>query len=155
MESQNLNESLPWTTDDSAFVLYLSLLMDDGYYEGYKTFENFDDSNVFHELNGWHFIIHNTDDFLLEHGFHLTYMLSRTNYISIEPKLFLIDDELKKWKPEKRGCYLPDEKDLRFFKKYTKRNCEHECLSFATLRTCKCVPFHMIRTSNFYRNFSH
>lgn len=64
--------------------------------------------------------------------------------ILVTPKLQLIDNILKSWQPEKRGCFLEHEKDLKYFRIYTKVNCEHECLSEATLKTCGCVPFYMI-----------
>ena len=47
-----------------------------------------------------------------------------------------------------RRCYLKDEKQLEFFNVYTKTNCEHECLTQLTLKSCGCVQFFMARKPN-------
>ena len=40
---------------------------------------------------------------------------------------------------------MADEKNLEFFKTYTKSSCEQECLADQTLMKCGCVQFFMIR----------
>lgn len=45
----------------------------------------------------------------------------------------------------RRKCYFDSERQLRFLKVYTQRNCELECLSNATLKTCGCVKFSLPR----------
>lgn len=45
----------------------------------------------------------------------------------------------------RRSCYVEGEKNLKFFKIYTKTNCEHECLSDFMLDKCGCVEFFMVR----------
>lgn len=47
-----------------------------------------------------------------------------------------------------RQCYLDAERQLRFYKQYTKHNCRTECLTNFTLAQCGCVSFSMPRTSN-------
>lgn len=44
----------------------------------------------------------------------------------------------------RRNCYLKHERQLKFFKIYTKNNCEQECLSNFTVKTCGCAQFYMI-----------
>ena len=39
----------------------------------------------------------------------------------------------------RRGCYLKNEKPLKFFKIYTKNNCRSECLANKTLEVCGCA----------------
>ena len=48
----------------------------------------------------------------------------------------------------RRNCYLEDEKVLKFFKIYTKNNCENECLTNFMISRCGCVEFFMIRNSS-------
>ena len=48
----------------------------------------------------------------------------------------------------RRNCYLENEKLLKFFKIYTKNNCENECMSAFMLSRCGCVEFFMIRNSS-------
>lgn len=47
--------------------------------------------------------------------------------------------------PERRQCFFSDERELRFFKVYTKSTCELECLTNYTYRSCGCVKFSMPR----------
>lgn len=65
-------------------------------------------------------------------------------------KLFLINpigtkamEGIRKYSPEVRKCYYPRERQLRFFKMYSLRNCETECLANYTLEICGCVQFSM------------
>lgn len=44
----------------------------------------------------------------------------------------------------RRNCYLEFERQLRFFKTYSKNNCELECLSNFTVNSCGCAQFYMI-----------
>lgn len=45
----------------------------------------------------------------------------------------------------RRGCLFSYERYLKFFKIYTKSNCEVECITNYTLSECGCVKFHMPR----------
>ncbi|XP_063703633.1 pickpocket protein 28-like [Culicoides brevitarsis] len=47
--------------------------------------------------------------------------------------------------PDKRNCFFDGERNLTFFKIYSKSNCELECLTNITLDQCKCVQFWMPR----------
>lgn len=51
--------------------------------------------------------------------------------------------DLKRYNPVQRRCYFDDEKELRFFKSYTKSHCDLECLANYTLSKCGCVRFFM------------
>lgn len=61
--------------------------------------------------------------------------------ISIKPNMITTSENLRHYKPWERQCYFSDERQLRFFKIYTQRNCELECLSNFTLAQCGCVKF--------------
>uniref|UniRef100_A0A336L784 CSON004091 protein n=1 Tax=Culicoides sonorensis TaxID=179676 RepID=A0A336L784_CULSO len=63
--------------------------------------------------------------------------------IKVHPKVVLTTSSLLDYPPEKRGCYFSQERYLRFFKIYTKCNCELECIANYTLSKCGCVQFHM------------
>jgi len=58
------------------------------------------------------------------------------------------DEGLRNFDPKSRGCYFEDEKQLKFFKTYTKSLCEHECMTNYTLKVCGCVKFSMPRNSS-------
>ncbi|XP_047997216.1 2-amino-3-ketobutyrate coenzyme A ligase, mitochondrial isoform X1 [Leguminivora glycinivorella] len=62
---------------------------------------------------------------------------------SITPKMMDTSEGLKGYAPNKRGCYFPEDRYLRFFRIYTQRNCELECSSNFTAKMCGCVPLYM------------
>lgn len=66
-----------------------------------------------------------------------------TKLILINPKVILAEDDIRKYNPDIRNCYYPSEHRLRYFKRYTSRNCETECLANYTLEYCGCVKFSM------------
>jgi amiloride-sensitive sodium channel len=53
----------------------------------------------------------------------------------------------------RRQCYFQNERHLKFFRIYTKANCEMECLTNLTLRYCNCSRFYMPSISFYYVNF--
>jgi amiloride-sensitive sodium channel len=55
------------------------------------------------------------------------------------------DDSLKRFAPDKRRCYFQGERQLKFFKSYTKHHCDLECVTNYTLSVCGCVKFSMPR----------
>lgn len=89
------------------------------------------------------FAVHTTDE--------LPFMLNTFNIfefsggkhleILITPNVLTSDKSLKALEPTDRSCYFENERKLRFFKVYTKENCEIECFSNHSLETCNCVPF--------------
>lgn len=101
-------------------------------------------SNIFQPLGGFRIIIHNTDEFPFRTGQHLQHSAKDFFHIFITPTMQLTDKVLKSWSPEKRGCLIENERTLKYFKIYTRVNCEHECLSEGILKLCGCVPFYLI-----------
>ncbi|CAG9810970.1 unnamed protein product [Chironomus riparius] len=67
-------------------------------------------------------------------------------HISAEVKL--IDESLKELSPKQRGCYYEGEKQLKFFKTYSKVNCDYECFTNFTYDDYGCVPFMFPRTKD-------
>ena len=68
---------------------------------------------------------------------------NREVLINLEPEVVITSDVLKSYKPQIRKCYFDGEKTLKYFKTYTKSNCELECLSNFTQTNCGCVKFGM------------
>lgn len=67
--------------------------------------------------------------------------------VLITPEVMETDEDLRSFSVDERQCYMEGERKLKFFKKYSVRNCEMECLSAVTLERCGCVPFYAIRNS--------
>lgn len=71
--------------------------------------------------------------------------IGRDITISMKPSVIETSKNLLKYPSKLRQCYTEEEKKLRFFKFYTKSNCEFECLTNFTLKHCGCVKFSMPR----------
>ncbi|XP_049294259.1 pickpocket protein 28-like [Anopheles funestus] len=65
--------------------------------------------------------------------------------VRIEPFLITTSENVMSYSPQKRLCYYTNERYLRFFRIYTKRNCELECLANFTLHMCGCIQYSMPR----------
>jgi acid-sensing ion channel, other len=65
--------------------------------------------------------------------------------ILITPQVISTDSDLIHVAPEKRNCFFDGEKELEYFKTYTKLNCEMECYARYLNQTIKCTPFYFIR----------
>lgn len=96
------------------------------------------------------FIVHANDDppYRFEDTDICEYAFATSMEVIITPVVMNTEENLRSFSPEKRHCYFSDEKKLRFYKKYTKNNCEMECLSKYTLERCNCVPYDCIRDKN-------
>lgn len=65
--------------------------------------------------------------------------------VLIKPEVVRSDESIMSMELEHRKCYSEDEVKLKYFKKYTKHNCDLEILSEMTFEKCGCVPFNYIR----------
>lgn len=109
-------------------------------------------TSSFYPFEGLRIIVHDPMELPSYSGYQI-YCKRRENYhVIIDPELNLMDDSVKTLSLEKRGCYLPGEKSLKYFKVYTKKNCEHECLSLGFQLKCGCVPFYMISKNIYFKN---
>ncbi|KAM3963282.1 pickpocket protein 28-like isoform 2-T2 [Aphomia sociella] len=62
---------------------------------------------------------------------------------AVTPRVTKTSEGLRNYPPHKRNCFYSNERYLRFFRIYTQRNCELECLSNHTAHRCGCVPLYM------------
>jgi hypothetical protein len=70
--------------------------------------------------------------------------------VSIIPEITNTDESLRSVDPQTRSCYFEGEKQLKYFKVYSRRNCEHECISNYIEKNFRfnCTPFHYLRTES-------
>lgn len=94
--------------------------------------------------NGFHFIIHPTDELPGDSSIHFYQPDLLLNYIYVQPDKTLISSDLKAASVKRRNCYFDHEKKLEIFRNYTRSNCEHECKRSAFLERCSCVPFYLL-----------
>lgn len=76
---------------------------------------------------------------------HVIIQFGSLTTIKVLPQMTRTGPNLNSYSPIKRKCYFTHERFLRFFKIYTKSNCELECLTNYTLAKCGCVKFDMPR----------
>uniref|UniRef100_A0A336MJF3 CSON001992 protein n=1 Tax=Culicoides sonorensis TaxID=179676 RepID=A0A336MJF3_CULSO len=69
--------------------------------------------------------------------------------LSVTPQIVMATDRMETaYSPEKRRCYFDGEKTLKYFKRYTKKNCELECFVNITQSLCNCTRFNFPRDPN-------
>lgn len=68
--------------------------------------------------------------------------------IQVTPEIIKTERNLKSIEPSERECYFEGEKFLKFFKIYSDKNCELECMANFTLDRCNCIPYNMPRDSS-------
>lgn len=61
--------------------------------------------------------------------------------ILIKPTLTYTSGDLRSYTPKQRQCFFNSDRRLRFYKIYSKNNCESECLANFTNQECGCVKF--------------
>lgn len=105
----------------------------------------YNDKNMFQPLDSFRVIIHSPEELPYRTGHHRFQGKIDVLNCYVTTTMTKMDKDLESWTPEQRNCFMAGEKKLKFFKIYTKNNCEHECLSKASLNACGCVPFYMIR----------
>lgn len=96
-------------------------------------------------IHGFNIMLHppNEGPQVLKKYFYLS--PGKTVALSIEPKKTTTSDDARAHRPQQRRCFFNSERKLRFYKQYTLRNCELECLSNYTLEMCECVKYSMPR----------
>eukprot|EP00102_Acyrthosiphon_pisum_P019219 XP_016656429.1 PREDICTED: pickpocket protein 28-like [Acyrthosiphon pisum] len=71
----------------------------------------------------------------------------RETSVEIHPTVGMATPTLAEIEKEKRQCVYSAEKQLRFYKTYTQRNCILECEANFTLTFCQCVMYYMPKDS--------
>lgn len=72
--------------------------------------------------------------------------LGKAVIFTIKPDQIKPQETIDTYCPDQRNCFFDRERELKFFREYTRYNCELECLSNFTLAKCGCVKFSMPRT---------
>lgn len=63
--------------------------------------------------------------------------------IMLKPNMLRTNNALRTYDPIGRQCYYEEERYLRFFRVYTQRNCEMECITNYTVTKCGCSAFYL------------
>lgn len=70
--------------------------------------------------------------------------LEKSATIILHPSM-VITEQLNSYDVQTRQCYLEGEKKLKYFRSYTRSNCQVECSANYTMRKCGCIHHSMPR----------
>ena len=73
--------------------------------------------------------------------------------IWIKPDITTTAANLQDYYPHRRGCFLSNERKLKFYKIYTEENCKLECISNFTISRCGCALYYAPRKNFFDAKF--
>lgn len=62
---------------------------------------------------------------------------------SVLPTMSYTSTDVKSFDPDVRNCYFAKERKLRYYKGYSQNNCNMECNTNYTRKTCGCVAYYM------------
>lgn len=100
------------------------------------------------QVQGFKVILHTPNELPITTSNYFRVPLGQEVLVSVMPNVMTTSSGLKKYAPDRRVCYFDKERYLRFFKTYSKNNCELECLGNFTLSKCGCVKFSLPRDEN-------
>ncbi|XP_064210815.1 pickpocket protein 28-like isoform X1 [Tribolium castaneum] len=96
-------------------------------------------------VQGYRLLIHRPQDIPRMSKNYIRVSHDKETTVAIEPALILTSPEVKNINPKKRRCYLKGEKVLKYFLVYSQSNCQLECYTNFTMKTCGCVFYFMPR----------
>jgi amiloride-sensitive sodium channel len=76
---------------------------------------------------------------------HFRIPLDQAVIAAMMPTIMSTSEAIKSYQPERRQCFFPSERSLKYFKIYTQQNCQIECKTNFTMQMCGCVDFYMPR----------
>ncbi|CAG9808682.1 unnamed protein product [Chironomus riparius] len=147
-----LGDDVHWTLDggyknvSSNFVTPLRLVKENDH--TFIMFSKLEDMyNICFQKN-IHIRIHMPNEIptLFHRGFLQEY--THAQRVLITAKVIKAHPSLRSYSPHARRCYFTNERELQFFKIYTKYHCYLECLTNFLLEKCGCVAFYMPRNSS-------
>lgn len=93
---------------------------------------------------GFYVFVHAPDEYPNAAGNYFYVPLDSKYEIRLTPTIYNDnEDALKGFPLIERQCYVPGEKNLKYFKSYNSNNCKLECLMNNTLDQCNCARFFM------------
>ncbi|XP_019890550.2 pickpocket protein 28 [Musca domestica] len=152
---ETLNRTLSWTlaegyAENSPLFTYPARILKSGAKTGLhvvvRAFKNDSDSSCTGPMQGLKILLHAPDDVQMVSESFIRLSMQRQVSIAVKPQMTTTSKNIEAFTPAQRQCQMPDERYLRFFKVYTEKNCELECLTNFTLAQCGCVRFAMPRT---------
>ena len=92
-------------------------------------------------------ILHSPDEAPESSQHQLVLPLNSSMHLLFKPSLMTTTPGLRGYSPDRRNCFFPSERHLRFYNMYSQGNCISECFANLTLARCGCSPFSSPRES--------
>lgn len=94
-------------------------------------------------VQGFKLLLHTTGEIPQISKYFYRIPLDHEVIVSVKPILMTTAKSLENYAPDRRQCFFEKERRLTFFKVYTQRNCELECITNNTVKRCGCASFSM------------
>lgn len=89
--------------------------------------------------------LHHPDEFIGPFSRSIDIGVGQKVTILVDPFVIATPNNLQKFDIKHRHCFFTLERQLKYFKVYTQRNCRNECFSNYTKTFCGCVKWSMPR----------
>ncbi|XP_075210433.1 pickpocket protein 28-like [Lycorma delicatula] len=99
-------------------------------------------------VQGFKVLLHNPAEIPRVGERYFRVPLNQVVQLAVKPDIMTASKTLSGYSPYERQCFFQHEKQLKYFKVYTQRNCELECLTHFTLKECGCVSYYMPRSND-------
>lgn len=93
--------------------------------------------------SGYKIYIQHPADFPQSSMYYYAALNNQVSSLAVSFNYLQSSNSLESYDTEVRQCYFPKNRQLRYFKVYTAKNCRAECLSNYTFETCDCVGYYM------------
>ncbi|XP_073848490.1 pickpocket protein 28-like [Musca autumnalis] len=100
------------------------------------------------QTHGYRIILNSPDDEPSAEKHLIRISMDKEILLAVKPKMITTSSNVEAYDVKKRRCYLNKDRQLKFYKIYTQRNCERECVTNFTYHKCGCVKFSMPRTAD-------
>ncbi|KAK4881565.1 hypothetical protein RN001_004884 [Aquatica leii] len=141
-EHEPIENSVPWRIEGilTLFKNCKSTICNTRFSAGFKVLPK---SNILNLIFFIKIIMYNPME---TSGFSRFIPLERECWFEILTTVKETDTDVRSIGFQDRRCYFNREKNLKFFRVYTKANCKTECHVNNTIKTCGCVPYYFPRT---------
>ncbi|KAJ3646063.1 hypothetical protein Zmor_023709 [Zophobas morio] len=109
----------------------------------YMGVENIDFDYMCNSIQGFKVVLHSPVRIPKLKQEYFRVPLNQEVVAAVHPIMIMTSPAVQGFNVEKRECYFPSEKKLKYFRSYSQQNCFLECLTNVTLNFCDCVNFYM------------
>lgn len=96
---------------------------------------------------GFKMLLHTPDEVPQVDKYYIHLPLDQEVLVKVAPRVVTTAAALRGYTPDQRQCFFESERKLLYYRRYSQRNCELECLANLTLSRCGCVNLGMPRKS--------